>query len=135
MSFTRCGRVLPLLLLACPSPILTSPFLLYIHGAFYTLLLPPRGPTHTHTHTLTHSMVEMGAMCCLCSDGTLLHASLPHKFALINSRRSHMLTNRSFWGYVCVCVLEDVPVRSDTAITNLQISSFFFSSFFKEEQE
>lgn len=36
---------------------------------------------------------------------------------------------------VCVCVLEDVQVRSDTAIANLQISSFFFSSFFKEEQD
>ena len=74
------------------------PSLLYIHGAFSTLFRPPLCITHTQAENLTHFlwMKRMGVMSSLCSDGTLLHASLPHKFALIDSRRSHMLTNRSF---------------------------------------
>lgn len=113
MTLNHSGRWASL---AVSSPLPHLPFLhphfpspLYIHGAFSTLL-PPQ---HTHTHTRTHFlwMEGMGVMSSLCSDGTLLHASLPHKFALIDSRRSHMLTNRSFWGRECECVCGWMCVR------------------------
>ena len=97
-----------LLFLACPSSILSSPCPLYIRRAFFQP--PAPSTTHTHTHICTPFPLDGGGgvMSSLCSDGTLLHASLPHKFALIDSRRSHMLTNRSFCGCERGCVWVDV---------------------------
>lgn len=74
----------------------SSSSLVSLHKAhFLKGLYTPPPPTHTHS-LLTQTWEDGGDV--WSRRWWDSHASLPHKCVLIGSHRSHMLTNRSFWG-------------------------------------